>query len=54
MTGVELSSYLCLSCDFCEWHCGKYVHEGNYLCIECKYQLAYDMYIIALDMLETA
>lgn len=53
MTGCELSTFLCLHDDFCEWYCGKGCHNDE-LCFECRHDLAYDMYVLALDMLETA
>lgn len=51
MTGVELSSIICLRCDFCEsFGCS---HDDLAPCLYCSHELAYDMYILGLSMLET-
>lgn len=54
MTGCELSTWLYYHADFCEMFCGKGIHESSMPCLECSHELAYTMYIIAVDMLETA
>ena len=54
MTGCELSTWLYYHADFCEMSCGKGIHESSMPCFECSHELAYTMYIIAVDMLETA
>lgn len=51
MTGAELSVIICLRCDFCEsFGCS---HEDGLPCFKCPHDLAYEMYILGLDMLET-
>lgn len=50
MTGVELSALICLRCDFCEsFGCQ---HDGL-PCFKCSHDLAWEMYILGLDLLET-
>lgn len=50
MTGVELSAFVCLHCDFCKsFGCS---HDGE-PCSYCLYETAFDMYVLGLDMLET-
>lgn len=49
MTGVELSAFVCLRCDFCEsFGCS---HDGE-PCFYCLHETAFEMYILCLDMLE--
>lgn len=51
MTGVELSSLICLSYDFCEsFGCSR---NDGLPCFKCLHDLAWEMYILGLDMLET-
>lgn len=51
MTGVELSALICLRCDFCEsFGC---FHNDGLPCFKCLHDLAWEMYVLGLDMLET-
>lgn len=52
MTGSELSTWLYYHADFCEMFCGVFANR-DLPCSWCPHDLAYDMYIIAVDMLET-
>lgn len=55
VTGCELSAWLFDNFDFCSTFCGNEllcpISWDNYICI---HQIAYDMFRIAVDMLETA
>lgn len=54
MTGSEISTWTYYHADFCEYFCGPCIHESLMPCFECSHEVAYLMYIIACDMLETA
>lgn len=49
MTGVELSAFVYLHCDFCESF-GCFCEEP---CFYCLHETALEMYVLCLDMLET-
>lgn len=58
MTGVEISSWLLCTYDFCEEYCGDSVYNviicGACYSGECPHEVAHTMVNIAVDMLETA
>lgn len=52
MTACELLNCLRLRSDFCS--CCKYFFEDSIMvCLDCVHDYGYEMYVLAVDMLET-